>query len=500
MRLLPIFALLGFALIRPVSALDVSGNVLDKLGDPISGANVCIKSDQTSCVATNADGAFHLVKAVAIRNPGAGAFAFSLAYLRGSLIVRSPSAVLARVEWLSANGRHPWAASEVKLASGANTLAMPMGLPHAGPCILRISTPDQVLTWKAVLAPGFASASGSASSGTPRIASLSKAAAATLEISKTGYRTRTYDPSGETETGAIIYLSQTTDVGLTFGGNLSEKVVSIDHANKTIVTEYTGASCDSATNAVVHETVQDTQNYVVRSGNLWTWYDGGCTGQMFTGTASDIVGTWSMVDPNALLPADLRTGCMSDSSGTGSSFETFSGQYTISETQIAGTISAETCPGDYFGSLFAYEFAADTTVNLFKNTCQEISFTNGKGETATFDFTKVGDSLHTAYAYKTSPCAMDMYFGLSMKDPTCPEGQELARFFTCLAGSGFAAAPVAKVSAQGSASLPMSRARMHRAPPTFAKAPKAGWFAPLREAGFREGYISRLWKMAAPRK
>jgi hypothetical protein len=219
---------------------------------------------------------------------------------------------------------------------------------------------------------------------------------------------------------------------------------------------------------------------------------------MFTGTATDIVGSWTMVDPNALLPADLRTGCLTDSSGNESSFETFSAQYTISETQITGTISAETCPGDYFGSLFAYAFYADSTINLFKNTCKEISFTNGKGETAIFDFTKVGDTLHTAYAYKTSPCAMDMYFGLSPKDPTCPEGQELEHFFTCLEGSGFATSAVAKVSAQRSAPLPMSRA--HRSPPTFAKAPKAGWFAPLREAGFREGYISRLWKLAAPRR
>jgi hypothetical protein len=497
MRILPLFAL-GFALIRPASALDVSGNVLDKLGDPISGASVCIKSDPASCVATNAEGAFHLVKAIAVRKPGAGASAFSLNYLRGSLIVRSPAAVPARVEWLSANGRHLWAASEVKLAAGANPLALPEGLPHAGLCILRISTPDQILTWKAMLAPGFASASGSASTGTPRIASLSKAAAATLEISKSGYRTRTYDPSGEVETDAVIYLSQTADVGLTFGGNISEKVVSIDHTKKTIITESTDASCDSVTNAVVHETVQDTQKYAVRGGNLWTWIDGDCTGQMFTGTATDIVGTWTMVDPNALLPSDLRNGCIADQAGNESSFETFSAQYVISETNITGTISAETCPGDYFGFLFAYAFYADSTVNLFKNTCKEISFTNGKGETATFDFSKVGDTLHTAYAFKTSPCAMDMYFGLSAKDPTCPEGEELTRFFTCLQGSGFATPAVAKVSAQGSAPLPMSRLR--RSPPTFAKIPKASWFVPLREAGLREGYISRLWKMAAPRK
>src|SRR5437899_750145 len=101
MRPVPILAALAFAIALPIQALDISGNVFDKLENPVSGAKVCIKSDPTSCVTTDADGAFDLTKTIAVRNPGTGAGAFSLTYRRGSLIVRSPSAAAARLEWIN---------------------------------------------------------------------------------------------------------------------------------------------------------------------------------------------------------------------------------------------------------------------------------------------------------------------------------------------------------------------------------------------------------------
>jgi hypothetical protein len=500
MRSIPSLAALALAISLPVRALDISGNVLTKLGDPIAGAKVCIKSDPSSCVSTAADGAFHLSKAIAVRrDPGTGDAGFTLAYRRGALFVQSPSAVAVRVEWLSADGRRAWSASEVRLQAGPNALALPAGLPHAGLCILRLSTPDHILTWKAMLAPGLAAGPGAAGSSAPRIAALAKAAAATLEISKTGYRTRSYEPTAETETDATIYLSETSDVGLVYDGTFSQKVVALDHAKKTIITEETDASCDSATNQVVHETVQDTQSYAVRDGQLWTWTAGDCTGTLFTGTASDIVGKWTLVDANALLPEDLRAGCSPSADGGESPYETFSGDYTVTETQVSGTLSAETCPGDYFGFIFSYTFGSDTSIVPTKNTCKQVAFANGKGDTATFDFSKNGDSLHTAYAYKTSPCAFDMDFGLTQKDPACPEGLELAAFLTCLRGSGFAqTGAAAKTSAALPARLPMSLER--RARPAVTTLPKGGWLAPLRHAGRGEEYISRIWKAAPTRK
>lgn len=508
MRSVPNLAALAFAAVLPIHALDISGYVLDKLENPISGAKVCIKSDPTSCVTTGADGAFELAKTIAIRDRGTGPSAFSLTYRRGSLIVRSPAAVAARLEWLAPDGRRAFSASVVKLAAGSNSLSLPAGLPHAGVVILRLSTGEQTLTWKAVLAPGIAAPSEGASSASPRIASLAKAAAATLEISKTGYRTRTYEPAMETETDVVLYLSQTSDVGVQLTGTLVQRIIAIDHAKKTIVTEFVDVYCDTGNSTtILRDTTQDTSFYAVRDGKLWTWAEGDCTGPMFTGTATDIVGTWTMVDPSALLPADLRAGCTSDTASGDSPFESLTAVYTITETQATEAVTAETCAGDYFGYYFADEFSVDTTITLTKNTCKEIIFKNGKGETATIDFSNQGDSLHTVYSYKAATCALSLDFGLSQKDPVCPEGDGLYELMDCAMGSGFAnVALVAQASSLGKmglpaktpSKLPMSLER--RAAPVLAKLPKAGVLAPLRNPGRGGEYISRIWKALPPKK
>jgi hypothetical protein len=502
MRLIPSFAALALASALPLHALDIAGYVLDKAGNPIPGAKVCVKSDASACATSGTQGDFHLAKAIAVRNPGPARSGFDLAYRKGTLIVRSPSAMPARLEWMSPDGRRAWAVSELKLAAGNNPVPLPSGLPRAGVCILRLSTPDNSLAWKAVLASGGSASGSAAAQAAPRIAALAKAAGtATLEISKTGYRTRTYEPASETETEAYIFLSLTTDVGLTFGGSVVQKVVSIDRARKIITTEAVDAHCDEVDDTkLVRDTVATAQNYVIRDGKLWVWEDKECVGQEFTGAAADIVGKWNLIDPNALLPEDLRSGCVPDPSGSGETpFESFSAEYTISETQLAGTISAETCPGDFLGTLFALLFLSDSSVTTTKNTCQQVAFKNGKGQSATFDFSKQGDSLRTAYAFGSATCKMNMDFSLSDKDPVCPEGGELSDFFDCVSATGFAAtSPLAKASAAAPARPGMSLERRPSAP--GLRLPTRGWFAPMRDASRREEYISGIWKAKAPVK
>jgi hypothetical protein len=502
MRLLQPFALFALASALPLHALDIAGYVLDKLGNPIAGAKVCVKSDAGSCVTTGTQGDFRLAKAIAVRNPGPARSGFDLAYRKGVLLVRSPSAMPARLEWLSADGRRAWAVSEVKLSAGNNPVPLPSGLPRTGVCILRLSTPDQSLAWKAVLAPGVTASGNAAAHSSPRIAALSKAAGtATLEISKAGYRTRSYEPASETETDAYIFLSPTSDVGLVFGGSVVQKVVSIDRAKKIITTQDVDAYCDEVDDTkVIRDTVTSVQNYAIRDGKLWTWVDKECVGQEFTGTASDIVGKWTLIDPNALLPEDLRSGCVQDSSANGETpFESFTAEYTISETQLAGTVTAETCPGDFLGTLFAFLFASDTAVTTTKNTCQQVVFKNGKGQSATFDFSKQGDSLRTAYAFGSATCRMDMDFGLSDKDPVCPEGQELGVFLDCVSASGFAdMAPLAKTASPAPAPARPAMSLERRPAPAGMRLPTRGWFPRMRETSRQGEYISGIWKAAAP--
>lgn len=504
MRLIPFFSLLALASSLPLHALDIAGYVLDKAGNPIAGAKVCVKSDANSCVNTGARGDFHLAKAIAIRKQAPGHSGYDLAYRKGALMVRSPSAGPARLEWLSADGRRAWASSEIELTAGPNPVPLPSGLPHAGVLLLRLSTQDQSLAWKAVLASPAGNAGNPGSGGKAEaagptaIAALSKAAAATLEVSKAGYRTRSYEPASETETEAYIFLSLTSDAGLVFTGSFSRKVISIDHAKKSITTESVDASCDPAdATRIIRDTVAGTQKYAIRDGQLWTWYDKECVGQQFSGTAADIVGKWTMIDPSALLPADLRVGCIEDSSYSEESpFETFSAEYTVTESLITGAVTAETCPGDYLGSLFALMFSGDTLVTTTKNTCQQVAFKNGKGEPAAFDFSRKTDYLHTAYGYGAKACAMDMDFGLNDKDPACPQGKELSDFLDCVTASGFSeAGPLAK---QAGSALPRGEALPRVAAPALVRLPKRGWLPRNTPRG--EEYISGVWKAAAPRR
>jgi hypothetical protein len=481
--------------VLPLSApaFDLSGYVLSKQGGPLEAAQVCLKSDAASCVSTDARGAFRISRTLALEPVEPRGKGLSLRYRGGGLIVLSPLAQTARVEWFTPGGRRALSGYTVKLSAGANALALPPGLPRAGIRILRLTAGDRSLAWKAVLASGPAAGAPS-----PRIASLAKAASATLEISKSGYRTRIYEPAAEVETDAYIYLSAVGDTGLEFDGTYYAKVVALDRAGHSLVTEYADAYCDTVDGStLVRKTVRDTQAYAIRDGRMWTWEPGSCYGQMFSGTASDPAGKWELIDASAPLPGDLRADCVIDSSGgEGSPFETFGGNYTITDTSITGDIRAETCPGDIFGLLFGLLFAGDTTVTLARNTCLQAGFENGRGEAGTFDFSKRGDSLRIGYAYKSAACSLDLDFGLGRKEPVCPEGGEFEPFYDCVLASGFA-----DVQALAKAAAPMSRegSLPARLRPLPGEGGAGAWGKPvLGGADGREVYISRAWKRAHP--
>ncbi|HLP42322.1 MAG TPA: hypothetical protein VK465_12500, partial [Fibrobacteria bacterium] len=220
MRHVAVFVSWAFSAGLPALALDVSGKVYDKLLNPVPGAKACVKGDPNTCATTDTEGAFHLTETVALRPQRTGESGFSLTYRGGSLIVRSPVDVAARLEWLSADGRRRWAAHEADLTPGANAIPLPLGLPRAGLVLLRLFTPGQVLNCKAFLASGTTIA-GEVSTGAPAIIALSKVAASALEISKAGYRTRTYLPAAETEFDVAIFLSDTADADTATAGGMA---------------------------------------------------------------------------------------------------------------------------------------------------------------------------------------------------------------------------------------------------------------------------------------
>jgi hypothetical protein len=511
-------ATLALALL-PARAVDVSGKVIAKSGTPISQAKICVKSDDSKCVTTDPMGAFHITTAAAIREADPRTSPYILGLRNGILSLDAPAAGEAKVEWAGPGGRILSPAQDMRLTRGRNVLAIPQGLPENGICFLRLRASGLTLTWKAVMMRG--AASGRSPSGSPnpsgRIAALAKAAGtSTLEISKTGYRTRIYEPSEDPETGAIITMSATDDLGLSYTGAFAAKILSLDRAAKTIIVENVDAYCEGAD--VKRDTTRDTSLYAFVGGRFWLWTKGECTGQAFTTTSSstDPVGNYTLLDPAAELPADLKAGCTPAGGSGDSPFENFNASYQVTETQISGDISVEICPADFYGPFFADFLLLDTNVTLAKNTCKQLVFKNGAGESGTLDFSKSGDSLRFAFTYQTETCLAAQGFTLSDQAPVCPEDSgSMEPFFFCMLESGFldtaaigiappgapktSAATSATSSAAGPLRLPMSRegvARSDRFPALRPlSAPKPG--DPVRRGSI---FPWHGWRIEATRK
>jgi hypothetical protein len=453
----------AFALCNlPALALDISGMVLDKIGDPITQAKVCVVADPGKCVNTGAQGEFHIASGIAIRKSAPGSAPYAMEFRRGTLTLEAPAPVRARLEWSGPGGRVLFAASDVSLSRGSNPISLPAGLPENGICFIRLRAGGVNLAWRAMLMGARAEVTAGAQPASPGpILALSKAAAlTTLEVSKAGYRTKLYDPETDREQDAVIVLAKSDDVGLTFAGNFTSKVIAIDRTNKNMIIESVESECDDE--VLVKDTVRDTSQYAFRDGKLWLWTAGECTAEVFSGTGTDPVGTWTLTDASADLPADLKAGCDSSSVPGDDPYENFTATYIVSETAIKGNISVDLCPGDIYGFFITIVLAEDPSIALTRNTCKQVQYRNGKDETADLNFSKKGDSLHFEFVYKTTTCEVNQDLALSDKDPVCPDDSGLEEFMGCLYGSGFAdldgMTRAAKTSAASPARMSMERA------------------------------------------
>ncbi|MDQ3000684.1 MAG: carboxypeptidase-like regulatory domain-containing protein [Fibrobacterota bacterium] len=509
-RILTLAAILVYCSL-PAIALDISGSVIDKIGDPVPQAKVCAIADPGKCVNTDAQGEFHLTSGIAVRKSAPRSAPYIMDYRRGTLTLEAPAPTKARLEWTGPGGRVLFAATDLSLSRGLNVLSIPAGLPENGICFIRLRAGETNLAWRAMLMGARAKVTAGAQFLSPSpILALSKASAlTTLEVSKTGYRTRLYDPQNDSEQDAVIQLAKSDDVGLTFGGDFTAKVIAIDRAKKSLIVETVEAECDGP--ALIKDTLQDTSLYAFRDGKLWLWTVGECTAQVFSGKGTDPVGTWTLTEPAANLPPELRIGCDSNSTPSDVPYENFTATYVISETQIKGNISLELCPGDIYGLFVAILLSEDTSIALAKNTCKAVQYRNGKDETADLNFTKQGDSLHMEFAYKTTTCMLNQDMSQSDKDPVCPDNVGLETFMGCLVESGFAELgeavmpPVPKYSAASPMPMSMERpsgvfgAGIQSAYPSLRKkSPSAK--LPQDRAGLRESIFPRHgWRFGSSR-
>lgn len=422
--------------VAPVaSAMDISGIVINKSDQPVPLAQVCFKNNPSRCAATSIGGTFRIADNSSVRARGpSGGYALEL---RGErLALMAPSPVDASVAWLDPSGRVLAPVRTLRLGSTPALLAVPGG---AGMRILHVTAPDLSLTWKVLSmgAPLVGSSRAEAQLRAPIATFLGKAAAISeLQVSKTGFRTELYLPFAEVENDAVILLTALSDSGFVFTSTYKAKNT-LDKVKGSMITEATFDTCKGTVPDPV--TVKDTMQYAVRDGKLLTWYPGQCRAEAATGTSTDVVGAWTMTQSDVFLPQDLRPAACRDTVPSSSLPPTIKALLNIGETEQSFQIASEVCPPDMYLALISFYLLSDTTVELTKNTCRALTFTNGKGEEATLNFARRGpDSLASAFAYKTATCAgvenMRQGEGIAID---CSGNDPVFNLLECIAGTQF---------------------------------------------------------------
>jgi hypothetical protein len=403
-------------------ALDIAGTIKNKVGEPIESARVCLQAAPGHCTLSNSKGVFHISEEmIQIRNPRRFQKDFNL------------NAIL---KWFDSRGRVIYTDQNIILKPGQNTLVMPRVLAKEGQYFVQQEPQEMPV----------------------KVLALSKAMLLSnkLIITKTGYKDKIYQPITNSETDAVITLTAIDDRGIILSLSQIRKVISIDRVNHVIITEEVNLYCDSAT--VITDTIQSTNNYAIQDGKLYLWTDGDCEGSSFTGTSSDLVGSWVLSEDFSILPVNLQTpGCYIDSSQYPLDFfQSPTGFLKITPTLEKSESMVEICLGSYYQYFIENLFNQNSGVKFTKNTCLDAELKNSKNETASLVYSQSGNEYNISFTFKNTTCSFSQNFNLDGSIPTCPMANPTTEFFPCMAQLGFATTTLLKTSAQKS--YPIKRA------------------------------------------
>ena len=450
------------AIYVPAAALDISVIVTDKLGKPVSGAFVCLQEDADQCAQTNAGGRSTLAMTVGMR-PGHSPEGFSFALDGGMLRLTSPVAQTARVARFDARGRALGPDMVVRLRPGMNALAWPE--TRAGLNFFRVSLPGMAFTGKLLALSGgkvdgssqgpWSGPKTSGAAGAMGWAALGKVATANLHavtIAKTGFRTVTYRPKTEHDTGVVIRLSAESDSGIPYAGVIRAKVDAIDTVNHVINYTYNETRCSGSAQNTVE--LHSSLPFWVRDGK-WYFPAGNCQGVALAKESEGIFGAWKTVGvlgyPAGLLPVQCDP--VKDSlvtSVVNLFFINEGGGWDIDlrPDSLTIRIRRELCPGNQAVFDPTYYDGHEGRPLLAKNTCRQVEFRNPSDEPGTYSFSRESDSLRGAFTYKDKTCPTPgVSLTIDSNGPkNCPEpiqvplAQDTA-FQHCVFNTGFMAQP-----------------------------------------------------------
>jgi hypothetical protein len=454
-----LLAVVAFSI--PAASLDISLRVTDKLGKPVSGAVACFQEDAGQCGETNAGGLATLAATVGLRpgiaptGPTAPIAPDGVSFdLRGgTLRLLSPVAQTARVARFDARGRAFGPEMVVRLRPGANALAWPEA--RAGLNFFRVALPGTAFTGKVLAltggpAIGLAEPAGARASGW---AALGKVAAANLHavtIAKSGFRTVTYRPRTDHDTGVVIRLSAESDSGIPYAGVIRAKVDAIDTANHVVNYTYNETRCaGSAQNTVeLHSSLP----FWIRDGN-WFFPAGNCQGVALAKESEGFFGSWKTVGvreyPAGLLPVTCDPIKDSLVMGVVNLFFINEGggwDIDLRADSLTIRIRRELCPGNQAVFDPLYYDGKEGRPLLAGNTCREVEFRNPSDEPGTYSFSRESDSLRGVFAFKDKSCPTPgVSLNIDSNGPKkCPEPVQVplaqdTAFQHCVFNTGFMA-------------------------------------------------------------
>lgn len=428
---------------------DLQGKVVNRIEQPLPGAKVCLLGFVDRCALSDDSGHWSLTIPVGIRE-GSGSGSdngfFRIKTSRANLTLESYASVPLFLDWMDVLGR--------PLAPRGGALpARLFGSWRLDPEILA-SLPEGMILLRARLGRVQRTVTLMNLRGevavirSPAAKPLAKVAGNIpyyLETSLAGFETgfriavappetnwMTLTPSGEPRDQRSFYLTAA--------------ILSIDRENQHIMVRSSSITCDSG--KLIEKMLGGKMTFRLHEGKLYIPRSpDSCRASRFSGNGTDIIGTWTLDDAYAEMPAAYRpAGCPTvlpfsrppDSGATVT--------YRFSTTELTLESSEPQCLSDerwfHARNIIMHN---DRTVRWVENSCRRTAWVNSAGDSAfqTFQVHGDRDSAKVTFTYKDKSCSFIDDGLFSDPPPSCPDPVEAAldAYLDCIAASGFADIP-----------------------------------------------------------
>jgi hypothetical protein len=193
-------------------------------------------------------------------------------------------------------------------------------------------------------------------------------------------------------------------VGLNIHGSV--EVLSIDRQAHTIKSRSSITECQEDGTAL---SSMDTtlQHYAIKDGKMVMWEEEECTASIYTGSSSDIVGTWTSkgLESELPIPAEYRpASCPANPSVDSSNAKVLSdlnATFVITETKVDISASGPVCMGENL----AEELKA-SGLDIESKDCERVTARDPAGNPVVMTAVPSGNQITIQAIYKGKTCTL----------------------------------------------------------------------------------------------